>query len=49
VFVADLLGRVDGQCSPSGFVLALSAVPAGKLAARGKKLSAAGQQSDLLL
>ena len=36
MFVADLLGRVDGQCSPSGFVLALWAVPAGKLSARGK-------------
>ena len=36
VFVADLLRRVDGQCSRSGFVLAISAAPAAKLSARGK-------------
>ena len=39
VFVADLLRRADGQRSRSGFVLALSVVPAGKLSARGKNRS----------
>ena len=36
VFVTDLLGRVDGERSRSGFVLALSVVPAGELSARFK-------------
>ena len=36
VFVTDLLGRVDGERSRSGFVSAISVVPAGKLSARCK-------------
>jgi len=36
VFVTDLLGRVDGERSRSGFVLALSVVPAGELSAASK-------------
>ena len=36
VFAVDLLGRVDGERSRSGFVLALSVVPAGELSARFK-------------